>query len=258
MAGAWGTLSEDTSGPGGSTAPEKGRHIWGWRLPILNCTVAFMLWLGGRNATWMVALAVAFAVSAAPAPATETTVRAAAESPSGENLTDEGDGGEGEGEDELAEETCPGASLEPAGARDRRAEAAVLCLINAEREQRDRRALRRSTALERAARHHAEAMVRHHFFSHTGRDGTRVRERVRPTGYLAGARRWALGETLAWGTRGRSRPEAVVAAFMDSPPHRAVLLDRRFEHIGVGLTRGVPVPGQPGPGITLTVNYGTR
>ena len=37
-----------------------------------------------------------------------------------------------------------------------------------------------------------------------------------------------LGEDLAWGTGSDAQPEAIVQAWMDSPPHRWITLDCRF------------------------------
>jgi uncharacterized protein YkwD len=47
-----------------------------------------------------------------------------------------------------------------------------------------------------------------------------------------------LGEDLAWGTGSDALPEAIVQAWMDSPPHRRIMLDCRFSQLGVGIATG--------------------
>jgi uncharacterized protein YkwD len=47
-----------------------------------------------------------------------------------------------------------------------------------------------------------------------------------------------MGEDLAWGAGREALPASIVDAWMDSPGHRSVLLDCRFEHLGVGIAAG--------------------
>ena len=61
------------------------------------------------------------------------------------------------------------------------------------------------------------------------------------------------GETLAWMPAGvAASPGAVVRAWMNSPPHRAVLLSRQFRRIGVGVMGG-SMGGQRGTSFTADV-----
>ena len=41
---------------------------------------------------------------------------------------------------------------------------------------------------------------------------------------MRGARAWTVGENLAWGSGRRSTPREIVAAWMNSPGHRANIL----------------------------------
>ena len=91
-----------------------------------------------------------------------------------------------------------------------------------------------------AAQRHTRDMVRRGFFSHVTPDGRGMTARVRATGYLRNVTTWALGETLAWGTGPCSTPAATVAAWMESPSHRRVMLGRRYLEVGVGVALGVP------------------
>jgi uncharacterized protein YkwD len=125
------------------------------------------------------------------------------------------------------------------------AEAAVVCEINQQRRRHGLDGLDRHRALARAGGRHAADMVRRSYFSHVSPGGQTFAERLRAAGYAAN-RGWAAGEVLAWGTGGRSTPEAIVAAWMRSSGHRRVLLGSRYREVGVGLARGNPVSGADG------------
>ena len=45
---------------------------------------------------------------------------------------------------------------------------------------------------------------------------------------------------------------------MDEPPHRAILLRRRYREAGVGLALGAPLEGFGEDGATLSLNFGAR
>ena len=132
---------------------------------------------------------------------------------------------------------------------------AVRCLVNAERAQQGLPALDASERLESAASHHSADMVTRHFFQHVSPEGGTLTDRVRKTGYLSGTDEWALGENIGWGTGSLGTPAAIVRGWMNSPPHRAVILSRRFRDTGVGVARGVPVGGE---GATFTLDAGRR
>jgi uncharacterized protein YkwD len=56
-------------------------------------------------------------------------------------------------------------------------------------------------------------------------------------GYLRRVCRWAIGEVLARQSSAGT-PRGVVRAWMQSPPHREVLLDGRFRQIGIAARVG--------------------
>jgi uncharacterized protein YkwD len=71
-------------------------------------------------------------------------------------------------------------------------------------------------------------------FSHESpRSGERFDRRIRRF-----HRARALGETIAWGAGDAGTPAAAVEMWMQSAPHRAILLDRSFRRIGVGRAVG--------------------
>jgi uncharacterized protein YkwD len=90
--------------------------------------------------------------------------------------------------------------------------------------------------LNKAAVAHANDMARRRLMTHIGSDGSRAGTRISRTGY-----RWSLwGENIA---AGQITPSAVVWAWLNSPAHRAVMLDNRYKHMGIGRavgSNGVP------------------
>jgi uncharacterized protein YkwD len=133
---------------------------------------------------------------------------------------------------------------------------ALRCLVNATRAQHGLPALRSSARLNLAADQFSADMVARGFFAHVTPDGRSVTDRVRATGYLGGSNDWALGEDIGWGTGTASSPDSIFRAFMNSPPHRRVILSRDYREVGVGVAPGVPVAGQ-GSGSTFVLDFGT-
>jgi len=149
---------------------------------------------------------------------------------------------------------CHGDSSAPASA-PRAAQAAVICEINRERRGRGLRPVSSHPRLTAAARRYARAMVRLRFFSHTSPGGGTLLDRLRAAGY--GGRRVAAGEALAWAQGRRATPRAIVRAWMDSPPHRAVLLGRGYRDVGIGVALGSPHGSAMGASATYTADFGT-
>ena len=154
---------------------------------------------------------------------------------------------------------CAAAAVTPTEESMRAAAAAaVLCLVNAERAAHGLPAVTPSALLAQAATAHSVDMVRRGYFSHVTPSGLGQRGRVARTGYLRGCRRPALGETIAWGSGDFGSPRELVSDLMASPPHRAIILDRRYREAGVGLALGAPLGGLGDSGSTLSVNFGRR
>jgi uncharacterized protein YkwD len=136
---------------------------------------------------------------------------------------------------------CPGADRRPGATRLDEARAATKCLLNRERAKHGLRPLRSDGRLAAAARRHGADMVRHRYFAHDSRGGGSFVTRIRAAGYMSGARRWTVGENLAWGAFARATPRSIVAAWMASPPHRHNILNGRFAEIGLAVVKGAPV-----------------
>ncbi len=103
--------------------------------------------------------------------------------------------------------------------------------VNRVRVRHGLRALAPDPVLIRVARAHSEDMVRRHYFDHEDPDGHRVGDRVTAAGIA-----WSkVSENLAMNA-GMDDPVArAVEGWMDSPGHRANILDPAVTHTGVGV-----------------------
>ena len=109
-----------------------------------------------------------------------------------------------------------------------RFERAVLNQMNQVRAANGLQGLRASGRLSAAARRHSRRQIRAGRMSHE-LGGS-------PLKRLSGGRDDAVGENIAFVSR--SSPSRVVSMWLNSPGHRAVLLNDRFRRVGVGVKRG--------------------
>ncbi len=188
-------------------------------------------------------------------------VRATAEDPV-EEILDRG----GEIPDAIAEDPtgetgvgaasgCADSQLDVSAATLRRVSRATFCLLNAERRKKGLPALKQQRRLARASIAHSKDMVRRQYFAHESPSGRKVVDRLRAVGYIPRTRSWTIGENLAWGSGALARPEAIVAAWIASPPHRENLLSPRYSSVGMGVVLGTPA-GSADEGATFTTNFG--
>ncbi len=152
-----------------------------------------------------------------------------------------------------AQAACPSASLTAAEAPTAAVEAAITCLVNGERTARGLETVERAGALDLVARRHAADMVTRRYFAHISPTNGTVEKRARRGGYLT-APCWALGEDLGWAPPVVSSPQAVVQAWMESPGHRAVILDPDFREVGIGIVGEAPTGD--GAGATFVLEMG--
>jgi hypothetical protein len=103
----------------------------------------------------------------------------------------------------------------------------VVELTNEERAQNGLPPLKENTELNYAADQYAEQMSESGVLSHTGPDGSQPWDRAEAVGYEA----QTMGENIA---AGQKTPEQVVADWMNSPGHRANILNPKYTEIGVG------------------------
>ncbi|MER7819482.1 CAP domain-containing protein, partial [Streptomyces sp. NPDC096153] len=106
--------------------------------------------------------------------------------------------------------------------------AQVVALVNAERSKAGCGPVRSNDKLETAARRHSEDMAARGYFDHTSPDGSDPGDRITAAGY-----RWSTyGENIA---RGQQSPSSVMDSWMNSPGHRANILNCSFKELGVGI-----------------------
>ncbi|MGW2793673.1 sigma-70 family RNA polymerase sigma factor [Streptomyces sp. NPDC001251] len=107
----------------------------------------------------------------------------------------------------------------------------VLDLVNSERGKAGCSALTSNPKLYDAALKHSENMAAQNFFDHTDPSGAGPGERITAAGY-----QWsAYGENIA---RGQADAAAVMDSWMNSPGHRANILNCGFKEIGIGVHYG--------------------
>jgi uncharacterized protein YkwD len=157
-----------------------------------------------------------------------------------------------------ATRACDSAKAVPSKAAKRTIVRATLCLLNAQRSRHGLRPLRINRRLSAAARRHADDMARHKYFDHTSQSGATFIDRIRDAGYLRGAHSWTVGENIAWGTGRLSSPSAIVRAWMNSPGHRANILNARFREIGLGVAYEARIRGRWTPAGTYATDFGAR
>jgi len=125
---------------------------------------------------------------------------------------------------------CRGAAVQHASkARTTRA---IRCVINQQRARTGLNRLAGNRRLARAATRHARDMARNNYFSHVSLSGKSPLRRVRAAGWRRG-----VGEALAWGCGAQASPAAIVAAWLNSPAHRAIILGQG-RVVGIGYKRG--------------------
>jgi uncharacterized protein YkwD len=157
-----------------------------------------------------------------------------------------------------ASQGCVSANATTAHASKRQIVRATLCAINRTRVHAGLHALRLNKRLSRAARRHARDMARRNYFSHDTLGGGSFVDRIRRTGYLRGARSWIVGENLAWGSKGYSRPQVIMQMWMHSPGHRANILNASFREVGIGVAYDAPVAHGGRPAGTYATDFGAK
>lgn len=127
-------------------------------------------------------------------------------------------------------------------------EQSIANLLNQQRNSNGLASVVLADELTQAARMHSRDMADHNFTSHTGSDGSNGGQRMQQAGY-----NWVTwGEIIGWGFGGDTG--SMVNWWMNSPPHRAIILSTAFADFGVGYARN---PNSDW-GHYWTVNFGKR
>lgn len=106
----------------------------------------------------------------------------------------------------------------------------MIVLLNAERAKAGLGQLTAQQQLMSAARAHSIDMACQDFLDHTGSDGSSPFDRMARFGYSFST----AAENVYAGSGPFNSPESAVAGWMNSPGHRANILNGAFIHIGSG------------------------
>ena len=119
-------------------------------------------------------------------------------------------------------------AAKPATTTVSRFAATVATLVNQQRAKAGCGALTVNAKLTKAAQAHSADMAAHNYFSHTDLQGHSPSQRVDAVGYS-----WRMtGENIA---AGQADPQTVMTAWMNSPGHRANILNCGYKDLGVGV-----------------------
>lgn len=138
-------------------------------------------------------------------------------------------------------------------------ERAVLAEVNALRRSHGLAPLRLSRQLSAAAQAHSTTMARRGFFRHESPDGSSFWKRVRRYYGASGYGYWSVGENLLWSSPNVDAGRAL-RMWLNSPPHRKVLLTAEWREIGLGAVHVGSAPGAfGGREVTIvTADFGVR
>jgi uncharacterized protein YkwD len=134
----------------------------------------------------------------------------------------------------------------PAGISPR--EISIISAMNRERAAYGLPPLRINLELTEAANDRIGDLFENHYFAHVSPQGLQPFVWAERRGYDYRA----MGENLATGYS----PQEVVDGWMHSPAHRANILGRDFNEVGVAIAPGSPVHAEGGP--TVVALYGEQ
>ena len=132
---------------------------------------------------------------------------------------------------------CDGVTARTGAAAPATLSAALLCAINVERARHGLPALPADPRVATAASRHARDMIRRRYFAHKRAGGPSLLRRLKRTGWSGRS----AGEAIAYGCGASATPLATLRMWLNSPPHRAILLGSGWSAAGVGMSRRAPV-----------------
>ena len=132
-----------------------------------------------------------------------------------------------------SEAGCPGSTDIPRAEQLAQARAATLCLLNRERTKHGLTPFTVDARLELASQRHSEDMGRRHFYAHNDPAGVDPTARMHAAGIPKVGTMTA--ENIHWGVDINARPKQIVIDWMNSPGHRANILNASLTHIGIGI-----------------------
>jgi len=138
-------------------------------------------------------------------------------------------------------------------------ESQLLGQINLTRGRHGLRSLRLSAALTAAADQHSQSMAQKGYFSHDSANGSSFFKRIASFYTYRGYSNWSAGENLLYSTPDID-PAGALRLWLNSPEHRANLLNRNWREIGLGAVHSSAAPGvYGGDEVTIvTADFGFR
>jgi uncharacterized protein YkwD len=127
-------------------------------------------------------------------------------------------------------------------ARSATLEARLVAAINRVRDAHGLRPLIGSGELSAVAAAHTTDMVGNGYFGHQSTNGATLEQRALRYFPDAGCKYWSVGENLVWASPGLSASRAV-RAWLESPEHRAILLDPSWRDLGTAVVDTRTAPG---------------
>lgn len=156
---------------------------------------------------------------------------------------------------------CTGENSSPNGRNAASINASTLCLMNEIRTVHRLAPLHFNASLGRIASGQARDMVRGHYFADQSLAGLSPLARIMASGYVAHQAKPHLhaAQNIGWGLGHAATPAGIVQAWMESPPHRAIILTGVYRDAGVGVSPSVPSGfSSPYHGGTYAAEFGIR
>ena len=141
----------------------------------------------------------------------------------------------------------------------RQLQSGVLVELNAIRHQYGLVPLRPASSLAAAARQHSVEMATRGYFSHTSSNGTTFDKRIARFYPMGKYGFWSVGENLLWSSPDVD-PAGALRMWMNSPEHKANILNAKWRQIGVSAVHVQSAPGVYGgaPVTIITTDFGVR
>jgi uncharacterized protein YkwD len=155
--------------------------------------------------------------------------------------------------------TCKGALTLPTHSNHALIDSAITCLVDRERANHRLPMLRSNRQLQGIASSLAGEMAVGGYFGDNTLTGQTPWQRIVASPYALGARSLAAAQNIGWGTGGLATPEGVVEEWMQSTPHRLIILTGGYRDVGAGVAPVAPSSlTNEKPGATYTLELAAR
>ena len=114
----------------------------------------------------------------------------------------------------------------------------ILDLVNQERAKINLPPLKTETHLTQAAQNQAMDLTKRKYFDHISPEGTTPTDRIKASGYMSSAPCAQCNYSIYYGeniAKNQETADEVMKAWMQSPGHRANILNPKFQQIGIGI-----------------------